>query len=664
MQAALFGNPNTGKTSLFNQLTGSYEYVGNWSGVTIEKKVGTLKSTGQPLVDLPGIYSLNPLTKDEEVATNFLLEESFSYILNIVNASHLERNLHLTIELLEFGKPLIMVLNMVDLAKRQGVELNTDVLETRLQTKVFTAVARKGIGCEEINQYLASYTPKAHSFFLPYDQLIEEHIERAQEIMIDQPSSFSRWLSLQYFSNNESVELYIESRYPELASIRKSAFDQVAEQGTSLADLIHLNRQQFIQQLLQEATLKPVEKKVLPLTEYIDRIATHKVLGIPFFLLVLFLIFKLTFDWLGTPISDQLDAFFAGPLSNWADSLLNAINATDFIRAVVTQGIIAGVGGVLVFVPQIFILFFFISLIEDSGYMARVALVMDRLMESIGLNGKAFIPLIIGFGCNVPGIMAARTVEQPKERLITILLTPLMSCSARLSVYSLFVAAFFKDHQAAIVLSLYVLGIVVAIILAKLFSWVLKNEGSYFVMEMPPYNIPQWKQLFRSTWDKGKGFVRKAGTFIFGGSVFIWLLSYLGPHGANVPIDESFMAIVSGVFAPIFSPLGFGTWQAASALITGFLAKEVVVSTMNILYFVPDGKSLQTLLPHFFTPLSAYSFLVFILLYTPCLATVAVIQKETGSKKWTAFSIVYALIVAYILSLAVYQIGRLVGLGG
>ncbi|OAO77417.1 Ferrous iron transport protein B [Anoxybacillus flavithermus] len=376
----------------------------------------------------------------------------------------------------------------------------------------------------------------------------------------------------------------------------------------------------------------------------------------------MYILFQLTFDWLGAPLSDLLDAFFAGPLTDSVTAMLEAIGASEFIRALVVDGIIAGVGGVLVFVPQIFILFFFISFLEDSGYMARVALVMDRLMESVGLNGKAFIPLIIGFGCNVPGVMAARTIEQPRERLMTMLLTPLMSCSARLPVYALFVGAFFAAHQAIIVLFLYVLGVSLALILAKLFSLtILKEEASVFVVELPPYRMPQWQALWRSTWDKGKGFVKKAGTFIFGGSVAIWLLSYVGPHGINVNMDDSFLAMIGGVLAPLLAPLGFGTWQAGAALLTGFLAKEVVVSTMNIIYHVPDVESLQGLMASHFTALSAFSFMVFVLLYVPCLATVATIYKETGSRKWTMFSIGYALVLAYIVSFVIYQGGSLLG---
>jgi len=318
---------------------------------------------------------------------------------------------------------------------------------------------------------------------------------------------------------------------------------------------------------------------------------------------------------------------------------------------------------VLVFVPQIFILFFFISVLEDSGYMARISLVMDRIMQSIGLNGKAFIPMIIGFGCNVPGIMSARTIEQPKERLITILLTPLMSCSARLPVYALFAGVFFGKNQALVVLSLYTMGVVLALVLAKLFSkTMLKSEASVFVIELPPYRVPHLGTLAKSTWDKGKGFIKKAGTFIFGGTVVIWLLSVVGRSGFNVTMDDSLLAEFGGFLAPIFAPLGFGSWQAAVALLTGFLAKESVVSTLNIVYHTSSTAFLQGVVAESYTPLSAYSFLVFILLYIPCLATVATIKKETGSMKWTIFSMVYPFIIAYVISFIIFQGGNLLGL--
>ncbi|MED4832696.1 ferrous iron transport protein B, partial [Geobacillus stearothermophilus] len=397
-------------------------------------------------------------------------------------------------------------------------------------------------------------------------------------------------------------------------------------------------------------------------TEKIDAVVTNRYVGLPIFLALMYVVFMLTFNWLGTPLADRLDAFFSGPLADGLSRFLDWAGASPFIKALVLDGVVAGVGGVLVFVPQIFILFFFISLLEDSGYMARVAMVMDRVMETIGLNGKAFIPMIIGFGCNVPGVMAARTIEQPKERLMTILALPFMSCSARLPVYALFAGTFFAREQALVVFSLYVLGIVVALGLVKLFSsTLLKNENSLFVIELPPYRVPQALTLWRSTWEKGKGFIRKAGTFIFGGSVAIWLLTYVGPRGVGVPMDDSLLAAIGGLIAPLLSPLGFGAWQAGAALITGFLAKEVVVSTMNIIYHVHEASGLKKVIAAQFTPLSAFSFMVFVLLYTPCLATVAAIRKETGSWKWTLLSIGISLTVAYMISLLVYQAGKIVG---
>lgn len=663
---ALAGNPNTGKTSLFNRLTGSYEYVGNWTGVTVEKKVGVLKNNVGNLVDLPGVYSLNPLSRDEGVATNYLLYDDVSMILNIVDASQLERNLYLTLQLLEYGKPLTIGLNMIDVAKARGMEIDIRLLSERLGCQVAPIIARSGVGCDELASMLSSSVSQQSNLFIDYGRTLEEAIEQVITLIpTSQELPPSRWLAIQFFEGNSLVRELLTKYIPTSTLnelFKKTERDiQNETKAISIAHHIRVIRGNYIQSLLICCMLQTKQNETT-LTDRIDNIVTNKVLGLPIFLLFTYLIFKLTFDWAGTPLSDGLDYFITGPLTDTLNSLLNVVGATDFIRALILQGIVAGVGGVIVFVPQIFMLFFLISFIEDSGYMARVAMVMDKIMESIGLNGKAFIPMIIGFGCNVPGIMAARTIEQPKERLLTIILTPLMSCSARLTVYSLFVGAFFKHNQALIVLSLYLLGIILALTLAKIFSaTILKQESSFFVIELPPYRIPQLKTLLQSTWEKGKGFIRKAGTFIFGGSVVIWLLTYSGPHGLNVPMDESFLALIGGAIAPILNPIGFGNWQAGAALLTGFLAKEVVVSTMNIIYVAPDMHTLQGVMADFFTPLSAYSFLAFILLYVPCLATVAAIKKETGSAKWTWFSIIYALIIAYIISIIIYQGGKLLG---
>jgi ferrous iron transport protein B len=665
LNIALIGNPNTGKTSLFNNLTGTYQYVGNWSGVTVEKKVGVIKNKKGNLIDLPGVYSLSPLSKDEAVVSHFFVTEQFDGIINIVDASQIERNLLLTMQLLEFGKPLIIGLNMTDVAKRRGITIDETILSKLLQVPVVPVIARSGKGTGTINDLLETNHQMESSFKIDYGQLVEDRIKKIISMLPSELSIPKRWTAIQLLEGNAEVTKFIASleNTNEINQIIQDTNENVKrELGVpTLARWIYSVRKEFIDQVIAKSVVSQQDQDK-SLTEKIDRVVTHPLLGIPIFLVTMFLMFKLTFDWLGLPLSDMLDGFLSGSLTNWLTSGLNALQASDFIKAVVLDGIVAGVGGVLVFVPQIFILFLLISFLEDSGYMSRAALVMDRTMEMVGLNGKAFIPMIIGFGCNVPGVMAARTIEQPRERLLTILLTPLMSCSARLPVYALFVGAFFAKYQALVVFSLYVLGIVVALTLAKIFSMtILKGEFSMFVVELPPYRMPQGKALFRSTWDKGKGFIKKAGTFIFGGSVMIWLMSYAGPGGFDVKMDDSFLAMIGGVLAPILAPLGFGSWQAGASLITGFLAKEVVVSAMNIIYHVPNADSLQGLLSNEFSPLSAFSFMVFVLLYVPCLATVATIRKEAGSAKWTYFSVGYALVIAYVLSLIIYQVGRLLG---
>ncbi len=662
MKIALVGNPNTGKTSLFNALTGSYEYVGNWSGVTVEKKVGQLKDLPGELIDLPGVYSLHPLSKDETVVTRFLLEDDCDVLINIIDASQLKRQLQLTVQLLEYGKPVVMGLNMMDVAKQRGKQIDMNQMTNYLGAPTTPIIARKEQGIDQLVAELEHSAKKQiEPLTIDYGPVIERALAQLIPIMPSETVN-PRWLALQYLDDNPVVIEYLRDtvHVNQYESIKLDASTQIKQEtNRTLSRQLFQVRDHYIVELLQTVTTEHHGSK-RPLTERVDRIVTDRFLGIPIFLGLLYAMFMLTFDWLGFPLSDLLDAFFSGPLTTGVISVLNVIDASAFIRALILEGIIGGVGGVLVFVPQIFILFFFISLLEDSGYMARVATVMDRIMQSVGLSGKSFIPMIIGFGCNVPGVMACRTIEQPKERTLTMLLTPLMSCSARLPVYALFASAFFSKHQALVVLSLYVLGVVLALLLAKLFSRTLyKEDTSLFIVELPPYRLPQFKTLWRSTWEKGKGFVRKAGTFIFAGSVFIWLLTYTGPSGVNVPMDDSFLALIGGIVSPVLAPLGFGTWQAAAALLTGFLAKEVVVSTMAIIYAVPEA-GLNDVLLQAFSPLSAYSFMVFILLYVPCLATVAVIGKEAHSKRLAIFSVVYALVLAYVLSFIIYQGGQLI----
>lgn len=666
IQAAIVGNPNTGKTSLFNILTGSYEYVGNWSGVTVEKKVGKLKNKQGTLIDLPGIYSLTPLTRDETVASQFLLNESCDCLVNIVDASQLERNLYLTVQLLELGLPVVIGLNMVDVANGRGHLIDEKRLAELLQVPVMPIIARTGVGCTDLASKLPGLVGKSKAMLrLDYGETLETALSQLEDLLPVNSNVPARWLALQLFEQNTVVKDSIKG-HTDLYKIQQIVMKtekQIieAENVKSVTQYIRQVKINFISGVVKKSLLTTA-KKAVTLTEQIDRIVTHKVLGIPIFLLFMYLTFKLTFDWLGSPLSDLLDGFISGPLTDGITAGLGAIGASEFLQALVIDGIVAGVGGVLVFVPQIFILFLLISFIEDSGYMARISMVMDRTMEAVGLNGKAFIPMIIGFGCNVPAIMAARSIEQPKERMTTILLLPFMSCSARLPVYALFAAALFDANQAEVVMSLYLLGIVVAMIMAKVLSkTLLRHEESMFIVEMPPYRVPQFRSLLRNTWEKGKGFVKKAGTLIFAGSIAIWLLGYAGPSGLGVEMEDSFLALIGKFFAPLFAPIGFGTWQAAATLIPGFLAKEVVVATMNIIYAVPDEDSLGTLLAGMMTPLQAYSFMAFILLYVPCLATVGVIKKETQSNKWTLFSIGYSFVVGYIICLIIYQVGKLLG---
>ncbi|MDY7993237.1 ferrous iron transport protein B [Paenibacillus polymyxa] len=665
---ALFGNPNTGKTSLFNKLTRTYAEVGNWSGVTVEKKTGILRDKSAVLVDLPGAYSLLPLSLDEGVATRYLLEEPPTALINIVDASQLQRNLYLTVQLLEYGRPLVLGLNMTDVADATGLRVNKELLADQLNVPIIPMVARTGSGSKQMLASLREVRRTSNAFQLDYGPTVEAAITDICDLLPNAPVPQLRWAALQCLEGNPVVMEWMtnEVQREQVTARIHRCEEELLGEGHAITPAQHIRseRTAWIADLCTKA-LDTSKLRPHSLTDRLDALLTHRYLGIPIFLLLMYATFKFTFDWAGTILSDMLDGFFSGTLSTWISELLVHLNASAFTQSLVVDGIVAGVGGVLVFLPQIAILFLIISVIEDSGYMARVTILMDRLMQAVGLNGKSFIPFIIGFGCNVPAIMAARTIEQPRERLITTLLVPFMSCSARLPVYALFAGVFFPTHAASIIMLMYVLGIIVSLILAKIFSKVsiLSGEPSLFIVELPPYRVPQALTLFRSTWEKVKGFVRKAGTIILAGSVGIWLLSNFGPQGFGAEMNDSLLATVGGWFAPLLAPLGFGTWQAGASLLTGFMAKEVVVSTMNIIYHVPDMQGLELQVRQAFTPLASFSFMVFILLYVPCLATVAVIRKETLSWRWTAFSVIYPLTVAYIIAVLIYQCGRLLGWG-
>ncbi|HIG0359972.1 TPA: ferrous iron transport protein B [Clostridium sporogenes] len=582
---ALLGNPNVGKTSLFNQLTGSNQYVGNWAGVTVEKKEGFVNDSIK-IVDLPGIYAMDTFSNEEKVSKNFLINGNVDVIIDIVDASNLDRNLYLTTQLKQFNKPIILVLNMIDVAENKGIKINYDILSKELNVKVIPIIASKGIGIDKLIETLENKT------FLSYKDNNDYNFESERDAY------------------------------------------------------------KFIGNIFEKAvTLE--EKKTISNTDKIDKIVLNPVLAYPLFLGILYIIFKFTFNWVGTPLADYIDGLLNDSLIPYLGTLL--ASTAPWFKSLLLDGIVAGVGSVIVFLPVILTLFLGISFLEDSGYMARAAFIMDKLMRKMGLSGKAFIPMVVGFGCSVPGIMSARTLESERDRKLTALLVPLMSCNARLPVYALFASVFFSGHETSIVFSLYILGILLAFIIGLLFKNTLfKKDEEPFIIELPEYKMPEFKNLMLHTWDKGKGFLKKAGTIIFSISVIVWLLSNFNFSGM-VDINESFLASLGRFLSPIFKPLGFSGWQTSVSLLTGLMAKEVIVGTMGVIY----GGDLKVTLLNHFTTLSAYSFLVFVLLYTPCVSVVATMRKEYGSKM-ALFSVTYQIILAWIISFLIYNVGALI----
>lgn len=582
--AALVGNPNVGKTSLFNILTGSNQYVGNWAGVTVEKKEGYMDNIAK-IVDLPGIYAMDTYSNEEKVSKNYLSTENIDVILNIVDASNLERNLYLTYQLKEFRKPIILLLNMMDVVEEKNIKIDFDLLEKELKVKVIPISASKNTGIDKLKELLMT-----DNFF---------------GIYVDN--------EFQFRSEEETYSL--------------------------------------IEQVLKKAVVccNPDESSI---TDKIDNLLLNKFLAYPIFLAILYIIFQFTFSWVGQPLSDLLDEGLNNALIPYLNSSLSSLS--PWFKSFLVDGIVGGIGSVIVFLPIILTLFLGISFLEDSGYMSRAAFIMDKLMRRMGLSGKAFIPLIIGFGCSVPGIMASRTLESEKDRKLTALLVPLMSCNARLPVYALFASVFFPGNETLIVFSLYLLGILIAFLIGILFKNTLfKKDEEPFIIELSPYKMPGFKSLTKLTWEKGKGFLKKAGTIIFAASVVIWFLSNFNFTGM-VEMNDSLLASIGKLIAPIFKPLGFGSWENSVAILTGITAKEIILSSMGVIY----GGNLREVLPNHFTVLSSYSFLVFVLLYTPCVSVVAAMKKEYGSKMMY-FSIFYQLILAWIVSFIVYNIGLL-----
>ncbi|MCC7554407.1 MAG: ferrous iron transport protein B [Methanobacteriaceae archaeon] len=663
----LAGNPNVGKTTLFNQLTGLHQHVGNWPGKTVEKAEGHLNYNDARIdvIDLPGNYALSAHTMEEIVSRDFIVDENSDVIVNIIDATNLERNLYLTVQMMELGANMVIALNMNKLARKKDIYVDVEKMSDLLGVPVVEIEAIDDTGSEKLLKTVeeASKHPIKSNKKLVYGNELKEHLAELQELikqdknLLDVPAI---WTAIKLLENDKIVTEKVQNSnnsnkiLNETERLKKHLQDVF---GESSEEVIANGRYSFIDGLLAESVKKPEVEKT-SFSEKVDRIVTNRILGLPIFLVVMYLIFEITFT-VGAPFQDLLDEGF-GLLGEAVASFFGE----GWFTSLIVDGIIGGVGGVLVFLPIIILMFLMISILEDTGYLARAAFVMDKVMHKlVGLHGKAFIPMILGFGCGVPGIMATRTMEHERDRLLTMMILPFMSCSARAPVYALFVAAFFTAYEGPIVFSLYILGIVVAILVAAVLKKTMfKGLSTPFVMELPSYKLPSLKGVILHTWEKVRHFIRKAGTIILLTSIIIWILSSV-PMGVEYGSQESVTGQIGTAIAPIFEPIGFGEWQPAVALIFGVVAKEVVVSTFGSLFGLDEDNEdgIAGAVSKLFTPLTAYSFMVFVLLYVPCFAAIGTVKQETNSWKWPAVMFAVTTITAYIVSFIVYQGGMLLG---
>lgn len=661
---ALAGNQNCGKTTLFNQLTGSNQHVGNFPGVTVDRKDGQIRGQENTLVtDLPGIYSMSPYSSEEVVTRNFLLEEHPKGIINIVDATNIERNLYLTMQLMELDIPMVLALNMMDEVRENGGSILVNQMEALLGIPVVPISAAKNEGIEELISHavhVAKYQERpgrvdfcdseedggaVHRCLHAIMHFIEDHAKEA-EIPV-------RFAASKLAEGDVLIRDSLKLDENEKETLEHIICQMEAERGLDRAAAIAHMRFDFIEKVCDETVIRPKESKEHIRSQKIDRILTGKYTALPCFAGIMALVFFLTFSVIGSGLSDLLDAGITA-LGSWVDAHMTAWNVNDVIHSLVMDGIFNGVGSVLSFLPIIVTLFFFLSLLEDSGYMARVAFVMDKLLRKIGLSGRSIVPMLVGFGCTVPGVMASRTLPSARDRKMTILLTPFMSCSAKLPIYAFFTAAFFPKHGALVMIALYFGGIVIGILMALFMRGTLfQGEAVPFVMELPNYRMPGAKNVGHLLWDKAKDFLQRAFTVIFMATLVIWFLQTFDLH-LNIAADskDSILALAAGSLAFLFAPMGFGDWRISTALITGFMAKESVVSTLSVLF--GSTGALQTVL----TPLSAVSLLVFCLLYTPCVAAIASIRRELGGK-WAVFVVVGQCVIAWIAAFVVYQVGHL-----
>lgn len=665
---ALAGNQNCGKTTLFNALTGSNQHVGNFPGVTVDQKMGDIKGTKNcSVVDLPGIYSIRPYTQEEIVSRDFILDGKPDGIINIVDATNIERNLYLTLQLLELNLPMVVALNMMDEVRANGGTVDVKKLSESLGVPVIPISAAKNEGVSELSDkmvYVAKnrILPKRIDFCS--DGPVHRCIHAVAHVIEDHARNISvppRFCATKLIEGDDEYfadRLELDKNERELIehSIVEMEHDTGLDRNAALADM----RYTFIEKSVTQSVVKCNESREHKRSVKMDEVLTGKYTALPVFFGVMFLVFWLTFNVIGSRLSDLL-SLGIDALTNLCDKGLTAYGINPVVHSLIIDGIFAGVGSVLSFLPIIVTLFFFLSILEDTGYMARVAFVMDKLLRKIGLSGRSFVPMLIGFGCSVPAIMSTRTLSSDRDRKMTILLTPYMSCSAKIPIYAVFTAAFFAKYRALVMIGLYVTGIVLGIIVALILKkTAFKGEPVPFVMELPNYRMPSPKSVFLLLWEKARDFLQRAFTVIFLATIIIWFLQSFDTR-LNVVDDsaDSLLAMVGKFIAPIFTPLGFGDWRAVTALISGFTAKEAVVSTLSVLMNTGTAE-LGTVLPSIFSGLSAVSFLVFTLLYTPCVAAVATIKKELGSRAKTVGVVFMQCVVAYLAAFIVYSIGSLI----
>ena len=663
---ALAGNQNSGKTTLFNELTGSNQHVGNFPGVTVDRKTGVIRNHPKTAVtDLPGIYSLSPYSSEEIISRQFILYEHPHAIINIADATNIERNLYLTMQLLELDVPVVLALNMMDEVRNNGGSVRINEMEEMLGIPVVPISAAKGEGIDELVRHaihIAKYQEKpsrqdfcdkedhdgaVHRCLHGIMYLIEDHANTAGIPV--------RFAATKIVEGDSRVleALHLEDNEKEM--LEHIIVQMEEERGLDRAAAIADMRYSFIRKLCEETVVRPAESKEKKRSERIDRILTGKYTALPVFILIMGLVFWLTFYVIGAWLQDLLDGGITS-LGKTVAVLLERGNVSPLLSSLITEGIFAGVGSVLSFIPIIVVLFFFLSMLEDSGYMARVAFVMDKLLRKIGLSGRSIVPMLVGIGCTVPGVMASRTLPSDRDRKMTILLTPFISCSAKLPIYGFFAQTFFPGYSWLVVLILYLTGILVGILTALVFkNTIFKGEPVPFVMELPNYRMPGAKNVLRLMWDKAKDFLQRAFTVIFLATIIVWFLQTLD-FGFNIAADpkDSILAVLAGKIAPVFAPLGFGDWRISTALITGFMAKESVVSTLQVLF---GGVDLSTVL----TGLSAAGLLVFCLLYTPCVAAVSAIRRELGTKS-AVICVIMQCVIAWICAFVVRLVGLALGL--